>query len=72
MAVLDKSLDPLKHMLESQGVDVENCWNGNEAVICAAAANCVRCRHFGDCRVALEGACPNIYLVGQLPKRSIH
>ena len=72
MAVLDKSPDPLKHMLEQHGVDLENCWNGNEALICAAAANCFRCSHFGDCRMALEDTCPNIYLVGQLPKQSIH
>lgn len=72
MAVLNKALDPLKHMLEQHNIDLENCWNGNEVLICAAAANCIRCSRFGDCRMALEGACPNIYLVRQLPKRTIH
>ena len=72
MVVFDKGFEPLKKMLEQNSIDLENCWNGNEALICAAATNCINCQKFDTCDLGLEGTCPNIFLIGQLPKRALH
>ena len=72
MATFDESIKPMKEMLEQHGIDLENCWNGNEALICAAAINCLECQKFDGCNFTSECACPNIYLTRRLPKTTIH
>ena len=71
MVTFDESLKPMQEMLEQHDVDLENCWNGNEALICAAAINCLECQKFDGCNSS-ESRCPNIYLTQHLPKATFH
>lgn len=68
----EETLKPVKELLEQHGIDLENCWIGNEALICAAAINCLRCQRFNSCDFVPKNRCPNMFLTKQLPKASVH
>ncbi len=72
MANFEKALAPMKAMLERHGIDLENCWNGNEMLICQASANCLQCQKNAKCDAGLLGGCPNSYLVVQLSQSTFH
>tara|TARA_B100000315_G_scaffold250484_2_gene283387 strand:+ start:988 stop:1206 length:219 start_codon:yes stop_codon:yes gene_type:complete len=72
MANFEESLAPMKEMLKRHGIDLENCWNGNEMLICQASVNCLQCQKYAKCDADLLSDCPNKYLVNRLPRTAIH
>jgi hypothetical protein len=62
----------MKEMLELHGIDLENCGNGNEALICFAAINCLSCQKFNNCDFAPKSSCPNMILTQNLLDNHTH
>lgn len=76
MVKFNSVLAPLRAMANRLGIDLEACWNGNEALICYASATCLQCQKANSCRLANAlvnvSTCPNKRLFDNLPRALVH